>query len=135
LYNLKEAEDKTIEKTPYTTFKYKGDINHFYKLCIEYKVIDSETLLDSFKIAFGGVETRDKALIKRGVAKTTFATFLALLNDAGMFEDYPKNYHKVGEAITGETDFKNALAKLKTHGTVENEDNIRKLIKSLSENK
>ena len=98
-------------------------------------MIDSETLLDSFKIAFGGVETRDKALIKRGVAKTTFATFLALLNDAGMFEDYPKNYHKVGEAITGETDFKNALAKLKTHGTVENEDNIRKLIKSLSENK
>ena len=134
LYNLKEAEDKTIEKTPYTTFKYKGDINHFYKLCIEYKVIDSETLLDSFKIAFGGVETRDKALIKRGVAKTTFATFLALLNDAGMFEDYPKNYHKVGEAITGETDFKNALAKFKTTGTFEDEEKFRKLVKSLSDN-
>ena len=131
LYNLKEPEDKTIEKTPYTTFKYKGDLNHFYKQCIEYKVIDSKTLLDSFKIAFGGIETRDKGLIKRGVPKTTFAVFLALLNDAGMFEDYPKNYHKVGESITGETDFKNALAKLKSIGTVQYEKKIRDLIKSL----
>ena len=48
-----------------------------------------------------------------------------------MFEDYPKNYHKVGESITGETDFKNALAKLKSIGTVQYEKKIRDLIKSL----
>lgn len=135
LYNLKEAEDKTIEKTPYTTFKYKGDLEEFYSKCMEHKVIDSETSLESFKIAFGGVETRDRGLIKRGVPKTTFAVFISFLNDAEMFEDYPKNFHKVGEAITGESDFKNALAKLKTIGTVSYEKKIRELVKSLSVNK
>ena len=135
LYNFKESEDKTIEKTPYTTFKYKGDLEEFYSKCMEYKVIDSETSLESFKIAFGGVETRDRGLIKRGVPKTTFAVFISFLNDAEMFEDYPKNFHKVGEAITGESDFKNALAKLKTIGTVSYEKKIRELVKSLSVNK
>ena len=59
---------------------------------------------------------------------------MSLLNDVGMFEDYPKNFHKVGEAITGETDFKNALAKFKTTGTFENEEKFRQLVKTLSLN-
>jgi hypothetical protein len=130
-----QKEEKPTEPTHYKTFKYKGDLEEFYSKCMEYKVIDSETSLESFKIAFGGVETRDKGLIKRGVPKTTFAVFIALLNDAEMFEDYPKNFHKVGEAITGESDFKNALAKLKTIGTVSYEKKIRELVKSLSVNK
>jgi hypothetical protein len=59
---------------------------------------------------------------------------MTLLNDAGLFENYPKNFHKVGEAITGEIDFKNALAKYKTTGTFENEDKFKHLVKTLSQN-
>ena len=59
---------------------------------------------------------------------------MALLNDAGMFENYPKNFHKVGEAITGETDFKNALAKFKVNGTFEDADKFSHLVKTLSQN-
>ena len=51
-----------------------------------------------------------------------------------LFEDYPKNFHKVGQAITGETDFKNALAKFKTTGTFENEEKFTQLVKTLSLN-
>lgn len=135
LYNLKEPEDKTIKDKPYTTFKYKGDLKEFYNKCIEYKVIDSKTSLDSFKIAFEGTETRDISFIKIICPKTTFASFMALLSDAGMFENYPKNFHKVAELITGETDFKNALQKFNVTGTFKDEKKFRGLVKSLSVNK
>ena len=38
LYNLKEPEDKTIKDKPYTTFKYKGDLEEFYNKCVEKKL-------------------------------------------------------------------------------------------------
>ena len=50
---------KLINTKPDYTFQYMGDINHFYKQCIEYKVISSATLLDSFKMAFGGGNLKD----------------------------------------------------------------------------
>ena len=49
---------KLINPTPYYGFQYRGDINHFYNQCIEYKVIDSATLLDVFKMAFEGYDYR-----------------------------------------------------------------------------
>ena len=50
---------KLINTKPDYTFQYMGDINHFYNQCIEYKVISSSTLLDSFKMAFGGGNLKD----------------------------------------------------------------------------
>ena len=50
---------KLINPKPDYTFQYTGDINHFYNQCIEYKVISSTTLLDSFKMAFGGGDLKD----------------------------------------------------------------------------
>ena len=135
LYNLKEPEDKTIKDKPYTTFKYKGDLEEFYNKCLENKVIDPKTSLDSFKIAFEGTETRDISFIRIVCPKTTFASFMALLNDQGMFKDYPKNFHKVAELITGETDFKNALQKFKVTGTFKGEKKFKELVKFLSVNK
>ena len=85
-------------------------------------------------MAYNGTETNQVGIIKLTCPKTTFTCFMALLNDAGMFKDYPKNFHKVGEAITGETDFKNALAKYKTTGTFENEKKFKHLVKTLSQN-
>jgi len=127
-------EAKTIKPKHYETFKYKGDLEVFYNNCLEYNVINNKTSLDSFKIAYNGTETSKTSIIKLTCAKTTFTCFMTLLNDAGMFENYPKNFHKVGEAITGETDFKNALAKYKTTGTFENEDKFKHLVKTLSQN-
>ena len=83
-------------------------------------------------MAFNGTETKT-GIIKLTCAKTTFTCFMTLLNDAGLFENYPKNFHKVGEAITGEIDFKNALAKYKTTGTFENEESLS-ISKTLSQN-
>lgn len=55
---------KLINPAPCYSFQYKGDINHFYNQCIEYKVIDSKTSLDSFKIAFEGCDYREEELLK-----------------------------------------------------------------------
>ena len=129
-----KTEEKLTKPTQYKTFNYRGDIEVFYKNCLAYNVIDDKTSLDSFKMAYNGTETSQVGIIKITCPKTTFTCFMALLNDAGMFENYPKNFHKVGEAITGETDFKNALAKLKTTGTFENEKKFRQLVKTLSLN-
>ena len=127
-------EEKLTKPTHYKTFNYRGDIEVFYKNCLAYNVIDDKTSLDSFKMAYNGTETNKIGIIKIICAKTTFTCFMSLLNDAGMFKDYPKNFHKVGEAITGETDFKNALAKYKTTGTFENEKKFKHLVKTLSQN-
>ena len=127
-------EAKKIKSTHYETFKYKGDLEVFYNNCLAYNVIDEKTSLDSFKMAYNGTETTKTGIIKLTCAKTTFTCFMTLLNDAGLFENYPKNFHKVGEAITGEIDFKNALAKYKTTGTFENEDKFKHLVKTLSQN-
>lgn len=127
-------EEKPTNSTHYKTFKYKGDIEVFYKNCLAYNVIDDKTSLDSFKMAYNGTETNKTSIIKITCPKTTFTCFMAELNDAGMFENYPKNFHKIGEAITGETDFKNALAKYKTTGTFENEKKFKHLVKTLSQN-
>jgi hypothetical protein len=129
-----QKEEKPTEPTHYKTFKYKGDLEVFYKNCLAYNVIDDKTSLDSFKMAYNGTKTNQVGIIKLTCPKTTFTSFMSLLNDAGMFEDYPKNFHKVGEAITGESDFKNALAKLRTTGTFENEKKFRQLVKTLSLN-
>ena len=129
-----QKEEKPTEPTHYKTFKYKGDLEVFYKNCLAYNVIDDKTSLDSFKMAYNGTETNQVGIIKLTCPKTTFTCFMSLLNDAGMFEDYPKNFHKVGQAITGETDFKNALAKFKTTGTFENEEKFTQLVKTLSLN-
>jgi hypothetical protein len=129
-----KTEEKPTKPTHYKTFKYKGDLEVFHKNCLAYNVIDNKTSLDSFKMAYNGSETNKTSILKIICPKTTFTCFMALLNDAGMFENYPKNFHKVGEAITGETDFKNALAKLKTTGTFENEKKLKHLVKTLSQN-
>ena len=129
-----QKEEKPTKSITYKTFDYRGDIEVFYMNCLAYNVIDDKTSLDSFKMAYNGTETNKTSIIKILCPKTTFTCFMALLNDAGMFENYPKNFHKVGEAITGETDFKNALAKLKTTGTFENEKKFRQLVKTLSLN-
>ena len=129
-----QKEEKPTKPTHYKTFKYKGDLEVFYKNCLAYNVIDDKTSLDSFKMAYNGTKTNQVGIIKLTCPKTVFTCFMSLLNDAGMFEDYPKNFHKVGEAITGETDFKNALAKLRTTGTFENEKKFRQLVKTLSLN-
>ena len=50
--------DEFITPTPFKTFEFSGDINHLFKQCIEYKVIDSKTSLDSFKMAFNGNDLR-----------------------------------------------------------------------------
>ena len=50
--------DEFITPTPFETFEFSGDINHLFKQCIEYKVIDSKTSLDSFKMAFNGNDLR-----------------------------------------------------------------------------
>lgn len=129
-----KTEEKLTEPTQYKTFKYRGDLEVFYKNCLAYNVIDNKTSLDSFKMAYNGSETNKTSILKIICPKTTFTCFMALLNDAGMFENYPKNFHKVGEAITGETDFKNALAKYKTTGTFEDEKKFKHLVKTLSQN-
>jgi len=131
---LSNMKVKNINPITFNTFKFKGDLKRFYKQCVEYKVINKETKLDSFKMAYNGTETSKTSIIKLTCAKTTFTCFMTLLNDAGLFENYPKNFHKVGEAITGEIDFKNALAKYKTTGTFENEDKFKHLVKTLSQN-
>ncbi len=129
-----QKEEKPTKSLTYKTFNYRGDIEVFYKNCLAYNVINDKTSLDSFKMAYNGTETNQVGIIKLTCPKTTFTCFMALLNDAGMFKDYPKNFHKVGEAITGETDFKNALAKYKTTGTFENEKKFKHLVKTLSQN-
>ena len=129
-----KTEEKPTKPTHYKTFKYKGDLEVFHKNCLAYNVIDNKTSLDSFKMAYNGSETNKTNIVKIICPKTTFTCFMALLNDAGMFENYPKNFHKVGEAITGETDFKNALAKYKTTGTFEDEKKFKHLVKTLSQN-
>ena len=50
--------DEFITPTPFETFEFSGDINHLFKQCIEYKLIDSKTSLDSFKMAFNGNDLR-----------------------------------------------------------------------------
>ena len=55
---------KLINPTPYFSFQYTGDINHFYSQCISMKVIDSTTSLDGFKIAFEGCDYRGKEPLK-----------------------------------------------------------------------
>ena len=50
--------DEFITPTPFETFEFGGDINHFFKQCVECKVIDSKTSLDSFKMAFNGNDLR-----------------------------------------------------------------------------
>ena len=55
---------KLINPTPCYGFQYRGDINHFYNQCIEYKVISSTTSLDSFKIAFEGCDYRGEEPLK-----------------------------------------------------------------------
>jgi Zn ribbon nucleic-acid-binding protein len=55
---------KLINPAPCYGFQYRGDINHFYNQCIEYKVIDSTTSLDSFKIAFEGCDYRGEKPLK-----------------------------------------------------------------------
>ena len=129
-----KTEEKPTKPTHYKTFKYKGDLEVFHKNCLAYNVIDNKTSLDSFKMAYNGSETNKTSILKIICPKTTFTCFMSLLNDAGMFKDYPKNFHKVGEAITGETDFKNALAKYKTTGTFEYEKKLKHLVKTLSQN-
>ena len=129
-----QKEEKPTKSITYKTFDYRGDIEVFYKNCLAYNVIDDKTSLDSFKMAYNGTETNQVGIIKITCPKTTFTCFMALLNDAGMFENYPKNFHKVGEAITGENDFKNALAKYKVNGTFEDEKKFKYLVKTLSQN-
>ena len=58
LCNVLDESNKLVTPTPFETFKFKGDVSNFYKQCIEYEVIDSETSLDSFKIAFDGGDLR-----------------------------------------------------------------------------
>lgn len=55
---------KLINPAPCYSFLYRGDINHFYNQCIEYKVISSTTSLDSFKIAFQGCDYRGEEPLK-----------------------------------------------------------------------
>jgi hypothetical protein len=58
LNNIEQDSVDLVHPTPINTFEFKGDLKHFYKQCIEYEVIDSETSLDSFKMAFDGGDLR-----------------------------------------------------------------------------
>ena len=58
LCNVLDESNKLVTPTPFETFEFKGDISNFYKQCIEYEVIDNETSLDSFKMAFDGGDLR-----------------------------------------------------------------------------
>lgn len=59
LNNLEQDSVDLVHPTPLNTFEFKGDLKHFYKQCIEYEVIDSKTSLDSFTMAFDGLDIRD----------------------------------------------------------------------------
>jgi len=64
LCNVLDESNKLINPAPCFGFQYRGDINHFYNQCIEYKVISSTTSLDSFKIAFEGCDYRGEEPLK-----------------------------------------------------------------------
>jgi len=56
--------EKSINSKLHYSFKYKGDLRHFHKQCIEYKVLNPETSLKSFKIAFEGCDYREEKPLK-----------------------------------------------------------------------
>jgi len=56
---LSNMKVKNINPITFNTFKFKGDLKRFYKQCVEYKVINKETKLDSFKMAFNGEDLRE----------------------------------------------------------------------------
>lgn len=58
LCNIGQDSVDLAHTTPFKTFEFKGDLKHFYKQCIEHKVIDSKTSLDSFQMAFSGDNLR-----------------------------------------------------------------------------
>tara|TARA_R110002096_G_scaffold120816_2_gene261787 strand:- start:82 stop:849 length:768 start_codon:yes stop_codon:yes gene_type:complete len=128
---LPVLEEKLITPTPFETFEFSGDINHFFKQCVDYKVIDSKTSLDSFKMAFDGSETYETNFIDFICKNTTFICFITLLNDNDLLNNYPSNFHQVAEKISGKKNLKVSLSTWKKFGTFKMEEEINELIKSL----
>ena len=123
--------DDFITPKPLKTFEFTGDLNHFHKQCVKYKVIDCETSLDSFKMAFGGSETYEINFIDFICPNTTFICLITLLNDNDLLNNYPSNFHKVAEKISGKKNLKVSLSSWKKFGTFKMEEEINELIKSL----
>ena len=55
---------KTINPSNCYSFLYRGDLNHFYNQCIDFRVIHPKTSIDSFKTAFEGCDYKGEEPLK-----------------------------------------------------------------------
>ncbi len=55
---------KKITPSNCYSFLYRGDLNHFYNQCIDFRVIHPKTSIDSFKTAFEGCDYKGEEPLK-----------------------------------------------------------------------
>lgn len=101
---LNNIKVKNVNLITFKTFKFKGDLERFYKQCVEYKVIDKETPLDSFKMAFNGDDLREFIPFNFNFKQNNHNVyFFDKLKDKGHIDYKYVDNNKVIEALTGIT--------------------------------
>jgi hypothetical protein len=101
---LSNMKVRNVNPITFNTFKFKGDLERFYKQCVEYKVIDKEIPLDSFKIAFNGENLIEFTPFKFNFKQNNHNVyFFDKLKDKGHIDYRYVDNNKVIEALTGIT--------------------------------